>query len=177
MRLIHGLSCAALTLTLALAVSPGAAAAPAAAAQQPSATDIAGFRNYTLTTGFLDKWKAIAADQKAPKCELALLNMRSSSLDQAIAEYDARPGVHTYLVRHGLTAREMFLGSTMLTAAAMQEIQRKAPNLVHGKVTLMVSPANTAFYQAHQPEIHQFMQKLGRQQLHRDGGKLPDCVK
>lgn len=173
MQLTSLLAGTALTAMLALNWSSGAIALPA---QHPAA-DIAAMHDYILTTGFLDKWKAIAQDSGAPKCSLMTLNLHGDSLDQNIADYDARPGNHAYLASHGLTAREMILGTWTLAAAGMREVQRARPGIVKGNANRLVSVENMAFYQSHKDEIHEFMRKLGMQQLQRDGVKLPDCAK
>ncbi len=142
-----------------------------------SAADIAAIHDYTLTPGFLNKWKAMAADPEAPACSLMTLNLHGDSLNEVIDEYDARPGNHAYLRRHGLSSREMILGTSILAAAALQEIQRSHPGYVKGDASRLVSPQNMAFYQAHEEEIHALMQKAGQARLRQNGGELADCMK
>src|SRR4051794_37662297 len=45
--------------------------------EQASPADVAAVRSYTLTSGFLEKWKAVAEDPKAPACNLTTLTLRS----------------------------------------------------------------------------------------------------
>jgi hypothetical protein len=148
---------------------------PVGAATQPSAADLAAFRNYTLTTGFLDKWKAIAQDPKAPQCNLTTLTLHANTLDGMTREYDARPGIHGYLASHGLTAREVILALSTLTAAGIQDLRETHPELAQGSTNQPVSAANMAFYREHRDELHQFMQRLAQQRLHAAGGKGPAC--
>jgi hypothetical protein len=166
----RSLAAAALAAVLTLLFT-----APAGAASQPSAADLAAFRNYTLTTGFLDKWKAIAQDPKAPQCNLTTLTLHSSTLDGMTREYDARPGIHAYLASHGLTAREVILALSTLTAAGVQDLREKHPELAQGSTNQPVSAANMAFYRAHRDELHQFMQRLAQQRLHANGGTGTAC--
>lgn len=166
------LAAALLAATLAFAsLSPARADS-----NQPSAADLAAFRSYTLTSGFLDKWKAIAADPKAPQCNLTTLTLHEKSLDGMVREYDARPGVHAYLASRGLTAREVILATSTMTAAAIQDVREKHPELAQGMTTRQpVSAANMAFYREHRDELHQFMQRIAQQRLHENGGKV-DCT-
>lgn len=173
MRLTSLLAGTALTVTLALTFSTRALALPA----EHSAADIATVHDYTLTSSFLDKWEAISKDPNAPACTLMTLNLHGDSLSEAISEYDARPGNHNYLASHGLTSRDMILGTSALAAAAMQEMQAKHPEFVKGNAARLVSPQNMAFYQGHKDEIHSLMQKVGKARLSQNGGKLPDCAK
>ncbi len=148
---------------------------PARAADQLSAADLAAFRNYTLTTGFLDKWKAINEDPKAPQCNLTTLTLHAKTLDGMVREYDARPGMHAYLASHGLTAREVVLALSNLTAAGIQDLREKHPGIAQGTTSLPVSAANMAFYRQHGDELHQFMQHLAQQRLHANGGVGTAC--
>ena len=87
---------------LAAALSMGIGS-PAIAKPGNSAADVAAIHDYTLTTGFLEKWEAIATDPAAPSCSLMTLNLHGDSLNEMIANYDARPGNHAYLSSHGLS--------------------------------------------------------------------------
>jgi hypothetical protein len=143
---------------------------------QPSATDVAAFRNYTLTTSFLEKWKAVAEDPKAPQCNLTTLTLHGKSLDAMVREYDQRPGVHASLESHGLTAREVILATSTLTAAGIQDVREKHPGIAaQGISAQSVSAANMAFYRAHHDELHQLMQRIAQQRLHAEGGKGTVC--
>jgi hypothetical protein len=97
-----------------------------------------------------------------------------------VAAYDAQPGVHAMLARHGLTAREEILGALTLLAASMEIMQKEHPDWVQSTgAKAPISPANLAFYKAHQAAIdheRQHRMELGRQQLKANHGKLPACL-
>lgn len=169
MRPIPMLAATALAATLSLTWSPRV---PAQAAQ-PSRTDVQTLNDYTLTEGFLKKWETIMADPDKPTCNLMTLNLRGTSLDERIAEYDARPGNHAYLASHGMTSREMVLGTTMLALAGMQEMQSNAPGQVEEGSGMRVSDRNMAFHQSHKNEIMKAMQKASTAR----GGKMSDCAR
>lgn len=69
-------------------------------------------------------------------------------LDQTVASFDAQSGVHAALARHGLSARELLLGTITLTSAA-----------------------NMAFYRKHETQILQHQLKYGMAAFHAHGGK------
>jgi len=154
----------------------GANMSARADAEQPSAADLAAFRNYSLTTSFLQKWEAVAQDPKAPQCNLTTLTLHAKALDALVREYDQRPGVHASLESHGLTAREVILATSTLTAAAIQDMREKHPGIAAQGISAQpVSAANMAFYRAHHDELHQIMQRVAQQRLRAEGGKGSVC--
>jgi len=179
MRLTHTFSGAVLAFSLAFAASPVTHAAPARAA------DLAAFRSFTLSEGFLDKWKAIQQDSVKDPCNLGVASLLAGddeqSLEQMAASYDAQPGVHAMLERHGLSAREYLVGSFTMLAAGVQDMAKQHPEMVE-KGYIQASPAgavseaNMAFYHQHQADVMQLMQKLGQQTLSANGGHMPDCA-
>ncbi len=108
-------------------------------------------------------------------------NDESESLDQMASRYDAQPGVHAMLSRHGLTAHAYLLGAFTLFTAGMQDIAQQHPTMV-SKGYLQTAPSftvgatNMAFYLRHQANIHRQMQQLGQQQIQVNGGEPPNCA-
>lgn len=173
MRFIPSLAATMLVAVSSLAFNPVASAR----ALQHSSADAKAWHDFTLTDGFLKKWEAVMSDPKAPTCSLMTINLKGGSLSERISHYDARPGNHAYLARHGLTAREMVLGTFTMAAAAMQEMSSGHPGLIEGNSGMQVSARNMAFHRSHKAEIQRFMQKIGQQRLRRDGGTLPNCAR
>ncbi len=182
MRLTDMLSSALLATTLTFAAVLTAQAAP-----PPSGADIAALRDFTLSGDFLDKWKAVQMDAVKDPCNLGVMSILSQdendsrSFDQLVASYDARPGVHAMLSRHGLTAHDYLAGALTLVSAGIQDIAQQHPEMVSkgyikNESGFTVSDANMAFYRQHKTDIRQLMQKLGKLSLQANGGKLPDCA-
>lgn len=169
MRLIPMLAATVFATALFVTCSPTVFARPA----QPSRADLKTLHNYTLTEGFLNKWEAIMADPIKPTCSLMTINLQGNSLDQKISKYDARPGNHAYLASHGMTSREMVLGTTMMALADMQEMSNNAPDMVEGNAGMQVSAQNMAFHRSHKDEVLKTMQKASTAR----GGKIPDCAR
>lgn len=169
MRLIPLLVATALATTLSFTCLRTASAQSA----QPSAADAQTLHDYTLTDAFLAKWEAIMADPNKPTCSLMTLDLRGNSLDERIAEYDARPGNHAYLSRQGLTARDMVLGSTVMALSGMQEMSTSAPGMTEGQAGLQVSAQNMAFHRSHKEEVMKTMQKASAAW----GDKMPHCAR
>lgn len=168
MRLIPFLATTALAATLLLSCGPAASAQSA----PPSDPDVQTLQNYTLTEGFLTKWKAVMMDPSAPTCNLMTLSLRGNSLDEKIATYDARPGNHDYLASKGLTSREMVLGTTTMALAGMQEMSLRAPDGVEGDASIQVSAKNMAFHRSHKTEVTNTMQSASKAR----GDKVPNCA-
>lgn len=169
-------------LLLALSVTAGAQPAGKPTAQQ--AADMAAVHNFKLTTGFVKKYEAYSKDaaqkpcQLSPMLALAKSGKQSMTLDQTVATFDAQPGVHAALARHGLSARELLLGTFTLAAAAMQDMQARHPELAAGDNSgPKVSAANMAFYHKHGKQILQYQRKTGMAAFHANGGKLPACLR
>jgi hypothetical protein len=176
-------TCAAAALALLVG------AAPSARAAAPSA-GMAAVANFRLTDSFLKRDIAYVLDTSDDPCRYslmsALVSMQSNqaSLDQIVSRYDARPGVHAMLAKHGLTAREAVVGSFALMAANMQALSESPGGKKLG-VTTSGTPtptmrANVAFYKAHSSELRQFHAKIGRAaraNLQKNGGKLPACMR
>jgi hypothetical protein len=156
------------------------------AAAGPSAADLHAIQNFKLTPQFLHNYEAYEEEATQRPCELSTLIAlqkaadSSQSLDQTIAAFDAQPGVHAALKRNRLTAREMILGMTVLTSAAVEEIRAQHPEMAaKGEIRseTSVSPDNMAFYRQHKDELRRHQLERARAQLKRSGGKLPDCLK
>jgi hypothetical protein len=150
--------------------------------------DASAFGNFHLTSSLLKSYEGYALETAKDPCRYGILMALSgldkhASLDQAAAHYDARPGVHAMLKKHGLTARKALLTATALMAASF-EVLSESPK---GKKLGMTSsgtrtPAmkdNVAFYKAHQAKIKRFGAKMhaaAKQNLRDNGGKLPECL-
>jgi hypothetical protein len=163
---------------LGLAIA-GALLLATAAVHADQAQDLAAIQNFRLTDEFLAKYLAVLDDAAKDPCnQLGLLSIlrdgKKQPLDQMVAAYDAQPGVHAMLARHGLTAREEILGALTLLAASMQ---KEHPDLVQSSGA--VSPVNLAFYKAHETALaasRQHRMELARQRLKANHGKLPACI-
>jgi hypothetical protein len=167
----------AIGLGLALAL---AGSLSATAARADAAGDAAAVQNFRLSDGFLEKYQAVEADVAKDPCRLGafgLLKSEGKSLDQVAAEYDAQPGVHAMLARHGLTARETLLGMATLMSAAMEDLSKAHPGMVQKDPDApAVNPANMAFYQSHKDGIRQREMQLAQQMMQANHGKLPACL-
>jgi len=163
-------------------------AQPAAAAgndPSPSAGDVASLTSFQLTDDFIARYEAYEEEAARKPCELSpMMAMMGDeagdrTLDQTIAAFDAQPGVHAALQRHGLTARDMILGMGTLLGAAAQDLAKQRPDMVKkGEITIngTISPANMAVYHRHKDELHRHQMQLAREQLKANGGKLPPCL-
>lgn len=173
------------TTILALAI---AAPAPTRAAV-PSQADMAAVANFRLTDSFLKRDLAYVLDTSDDPCRYGLmssmmkLQTSRASLDQVVTAYDAQPGVHAMLAKHGLTAREAILGGFAMLAAGMEAMSESPEGKEMGvTVSGHSSPAmraNVAFYKAHTPEIQQFhtrLQAAAKQRQEQNGGKMPACM-
>ncbi|MBP1474268.1 hypothetical protein J7I44_08150 [Frateuria sp. MAH-13] len=176
MRLTHVPS------TLLLALATAFAPPVTRAGDTPSAADIAAINSFQLDQDFLDRYMAVQEDAAKNPCHLSMLALlgdeQPRSLDQVASRYDAQPGVHAMFARHGLTGRQALIGMSVLTAAAMQDLEQSHPEMTqyvdtHGS---RVSAGNLVFYRAHNARIHQHQQALGKRLLAANGGKLPDCL-
>jgi len=152
----------------------------ATAAHADKAQDIAAVQNFRLTDDFLAKYQAVEDDIVKDPCRLAPLGVLKGgdkSLDQMIAAYDAQPAVHAMLARHGLTAREQILGTLTLMFAGLEIAQQEHPGIANSSGTMPpISPANLAFYKAHEAALHQHITAIARQQLAANHGKPPACI-
>jgi hypothetical protein len=165
-------------LGISLAVA-GVWVTTAAQALQPK--DVSTLQSFQLTDDYLTKYLAAQDDQVKDPCHLSpTFQMLSSTkpLDQLVAEYDAQPGVHAMLARHGLTAREEILGFVVLELAAFEMIHKEHPDMAQttANVPMPISPANLAFYNSHKAAIHQHAIQLGQQALKANHGELPACL-
>lgn len=160
------------------------AASLTAVAGAPSAADLSALKNFKLSSSFLEKYEAYEEQAAEDPCNLSPLFALQSddddtrTLDQTVAAFDARPGVHAALAQHGLNARELILGMTAMIGAAAHDMAQKHPEMVEtGKnsANALVSPENLAFYRAHKDEFHRHQAQLGRESLKRNGGHLPAC--
>jgi len=152
----------------------------ASAAHADQAHDMAAIQNFRLTDDFLAKYEAVVDDTVKDPCGLAplsVLNGGNKSLDQMVAAFDAQPGVHAMLARHGLSAREEILGMLTLMFAGLEIAQQEHPGVAGSNGTIPpISPANLAFYKAHEAALHQHITAIAQQQLAANHGKLPACV-
>lgn len=176
MRLTHALP------ALLLALATGFASPVARAGDAPSATDMAAINSFQLDQDFLDRYMAVQEDAAKDPCNLSMLallgDQQPRSLDQVASRYDAQPGVHAMLARHGLTARQALIGMSVLIGAAVQDAKETHPEMARymDSQGASVSPANLAFYRAHKTQIQQRQQALGKRELAANGGKLPACL-
>jgi hypothetical protein len=160
-----------------------AASAPAARADSAlSPADAAALHSFQLSEDFLQRYMAAGDEIAKDPCRLGMVDLlkqgdRPGSIDQLASHYDAQPGVHAMLARHGLSAREMVLGMVTLTGAAVEELRKLHPEAVQGGDGSMVSASNLRFYDAHKAQIRQHNQAIAYQQLKANGGKLPACLK
>lgn len=161
------------------------AASSSEAAPSVLADDAASAASFQLTDDFIAKFEAYEEEAAKNPCALSPMmlmkgnNAENRSLDQTAAAFDAQPGVHDALQRHGLTAREMILGMVSLLGAATQDMAQQHPDMVKdGEITMngTISPANMAVYHRHKDELHRHQAQLGREQLKATGGKLPPCL-
>lgn len=172
----------AMVLALLLALPAGGSALAAG----PSADDLSAVESFRLTDGFIRKWETFQAQAAEKPCELSPMlalqkaQKKPMSLDETAAAFDAQPGVHAMLEKDGLTARQALLGMATLMNAAAQDIAAQHPDLVKkGEIQpnqgFEVGKANMAVYRAHKDELHRQQMKLAREQMQRNGGKLPAC--
>ena len=154
----------------------------ATAAQADQAKDVATLQSFRLTDAWLGKHLAVMDDEVKDPCHLTPAFLlggggNDKSLDQMVAEYDAQPGVHAMLARHGLTAREEVLGFMNLFLAAIEVAQEEHPDTVQTSGnTPKISPANLAFYKSHKAAIQKHSTQLAQQALKANHGKLPACL-
>lgn len=152
----------------------------------PRDTDLRAILNFQLTPDFLSRYEAYEQQEVAQNpCALdpllALQNAaEETTLEKTAAEYDAKPGAHAALQRHGLTARDVLLGMAVWIGAAAQDLAAQNPDLVKsGQIQLnpdfKISPANIAFYRQHKDEFRQHQMQLAQEQMKRHGGHLPEC--
>jgi hypothetical protein len=173
-----------LALASVLVTTAAQASQVTTAAQASQAKDVAALQSFRLTDDFLAKYQAVDDDSmKDPDpCHLVPLGLLKSgtgsgkSLDQMTAEYDAQPGVHAMLTRHGLTAREEVLGFMNLFLAAIEVAQEEHPDTVPTSGNIPISAANLAFFKSHKAAIQQHSTQLAQQALKANHGKLPACL-
>lgn len=142
--------------------------------------DMAALRNFRLTDAFLAKYEAVMDAAAKDPCHLdpsLVLRGNNKSLEQMAADYDARPGVHAMLARHGITAREVVLGEVTLMLAGFEAMKEAHPGMAPaGGSTPPVSPENLAFYRTHRAAIHQHAMQLGQEMLRANQGGQPGCA-
>ena len=162
-----------------------ASANDAAAETAQAASGAAAVPEFALTDAFLAKYRAYQEEAAADPCTLSPLMALSGeenenlTLDQAVAKFDAQPGVAAALQRVGLSAHDLIVGMATLMGAAAQDIAAQHPDMVaKGEIKLgvKISPANLAFYQQHKDALHAHQMALAKQQLAQNGGKLPSCM-
>jgi hypothetical protein len=151
-----------------------------------ASADMAEMQNFRLTDDFLQRYQAYEDEAAEKPCELSPIVLlgndddQDRSLGETAAAFDARPGVHAALQRHGLTARELILGMGTLMGAAIHEIAAKHPDMVEkGEIKMngSISPANMAFYEAHKDALQRHNRQRAQEQLKKNGGKLPACLR
>lgn len=157
----------------------------AAASTAQSATGAATVPDFTLTDAFLAKYQAYQEEAAKDPCALSPLMVLSGeenenlTFDQAVAKFGAQPGVAAALQRTGLSARDLIVGMATLMGAAAQDLAATHPDMVaKGEVKLggTVSPANLAFYREQKDALHAHQAALAKEQLAKNGGKLPACM-
>lgn len=156
-----------------------------AASTAQAATGAAAVPDFTLTDAFLAKYQTYQEEAAKDPCALSPLLALSGeenenlTLDQAVAKFGAKPGVAAALQRAGLSAHDLIVGMATLMGAAAQEVAAQHPDMVaKGEIKLgvKVSPANMAFYQQHKDALHAHQMALAKEQLAKNGGKLPACM-
>ncbi|MEP7247896.1 MAG: hypothetical protein ABI885_29995 [Gammaproteobacteria bacterium] len=144
-------------------------------ADEFSPADLALIRSYTLSTDFLEKWKAMNQDPQVLPCNLNALSLDAETIDERAKEYDARPGVHASLVVHDLTAREVVLATTNIAVAGLQALREKMSWLDDdGDDPLPVSAASVEFYRQHADEIRQ-LKNIASKRSRENRGKGARC--
>ena len=124
-----------------------------------SPEDMALIKSFTLTTDFLQKWKAMNQDTNVLGCNVYALNLTAETIEDRAKEYDARPGVHASLVSHNLTAREVVLGTTTLAVASLQMLREKFKWMAsEDDAPMPVTEANVKFVRDHYDEVSQLDQ-------------------
>lgn len=192
MRFITSFTTAMTALALAVAATTASAAPPPPnrTIAMANAQQLANFR---LTDGFLRKDLAYSLDQARHPCQhsakpgfVMLEELGSLPMNQIIARFDAAPGVHADLAKHGLTAHDAVLGGLMMFVVGMDHMSQSPQGKRMGMTSSDHLPdtaamrANHAFYNAHWPEIQahtQQMQTIAAQQVKANGGKMPACLK
>jgi len=139
-------------------------------AEEYSPADLATIKSYTLTTDFLEKWTAMNQDPNVLACHVDALTLRAETIDDRAKEYEARPGVHAALAAHGLTARDVVLGTTNIAVAGLQALREKRSWLDDDSAPLPVSAANVQFYREHDAELRQ-LNEISRQRSREDRRK------
>ena len=163
---------ALLCVFLALQTLPTRAAEPPAS----PATDAAELSNFQLDQAFLRKWEALMDDPSAPRCNMMGLNLHNGTISGMTSRFAARPGVTATLARHGLTAHELVLGMSTLSAAYLADLRASHPRLLGSQGGAQIGDANMAFYHRHKGEIAPYVAKAAKRQRSRDD-KLPSCLK
>jgi hypothetical protein len=144
--------------------------APAPASAQ-SAADMAAFHAFKLTPGYLGKWMAYTRDVTHAPCQAGMFGLilnsgdkdsASRTLDQMARELDARPKAHALMEKHGLSARQLILGTEVLMAARIQDIEQQHPKMARsgGFKSPHLSAANMAFFHQHKTELNQQIRQL-----------------
>lgn len=171
-------------LLLAAALPVSGAAAP-----NPGAREfVQAIGSFRITEAFLQRDQALALDLAKDPCahgsptaflELAdKIGKGTLTLDQAISQFAAQPGMAALLARHGLSARDAFVGGYAMMGATMRTMPAPPGATVSGGPDTATSRANVAFLKAHMAELRAFQGKMGaiaRERVHANGGKLPAC--
>lgn len=168
-----------------------AAATPAfaAAVPNPGARKLMqAVGSFRITEDFLQRDQALALDLAKDPCahgrptvflDLAdKVGKGTLTLDQAIRQFAAQPGMAALLARHGLSARDAFIGGFAMLGATMQTMPMPAGDTASGGPDTATSRANVAFLKAHMAELRAFQGQLGtlaRARVHANGGRLPAC--
>lgn len=158
-------------LALAFACMP--LATTAQVAQADKAQDVAAIHDFQLNEDFLSRVQATVADIDKDPCRLGFMKLLVSvngdmSISEVAAQYDAQPGVHEMLGKHGLTASNLLLGTAALMSVAAQEDAQTLDYFQAGA-------ANIAFFKAHKEAIQQFSMQLARQRVLMDDGDASSC--
>ena len=174
-------------LAIALPISAMVAGAEALAAggttvmQQAEYRKIQEIRDFKPTNSFFEHYLQAKVDMAKNPCGLSplfalgkLSGPHPLTLSQVIAAYDAQPGVHPFLLRHALTAREMILGTIVMMQAGVQQLSQLRGATVDGRRegTSIISSANAAFLMAHKAEVAHYAQLDARA----SSGSIPSCM-
>jgi hypothetical protein len=145
-------------LSLILAALAGSAWLLAATpAQALTASDQKEVQSFKLSDDFLDRYEAVTEELQSLDDEVEddeALDSETATLDQLTGNIAASPDKSAILKRHGLSARQLVVGSLVLARAQMTDIMQADPSQAqYVDKAKTPSDANMAFYRAHKAEI------------------------
>lgn len=179
---LAGLMAGATLLGTAPSARAGGALPPGAQALREA---VGSFR---ITNDFFQRDHALSLDLAQDPCahgrrptltlELAQqVGEGKLGMDQAIQQFGAQPGMAALLAKHGLSARDAFVGAFAMMAA-LARVMPAPPGAASSGPDTPTIRANAAFLKAHMAEQHAYGQKvdaIARQRIAANGGRLPAC--